>query len=685
MPSVVFSSSSISPTNSERKRGNTVTASFYKSSGSFPGAGSSIQSVVVTFSNINVYAKVDAGFSTNYFEISLDLDSTGSQTQVAYGVSSSFLNFTGGSITFTVWGGSSATSNVLNVRESCTITITVNYSAASKSTGYLSATSVAQGSAIGMTLNVFEDSYCHIVRWSRDSSHEQAQYLGEGISYTSMSIPTSWPTGTAYAQLETYTDDSYSSCVGSELYSFTITVNPASIVPTAGALSVALVQPSTVPADWGVYVKGYSAAKLTLSGSSPGSGSSYKNILLSCGSQQKSTQSETTFTTEALTETGALTCKAKVTNAYGNAASATDVTITVYDYFSPIFASLAAYRCTSNGTPSDAGAYISVTASVTIASVNGKNSLITLQAQYAPAGSDTWSTAQVITNGSATVIGGSISGTDSYQVRVTAIDGLQDQSGKYSQTTVTALTSDHVIFCMDGGLNVSIGMQGTRQRAVQISGDWDIYHGATKLNGTVPISRGGTNGTTAAAALYNLINALSALTPVAGDRIPFMDADGNTAGYVTLANLLTALGFSGGILPLSKGGTGSSTAAGVRSNLGITPANIGAAAESHEHSGGDITTGQIDSARLPFKCAWGTMYVSGVSWSTVYYANGSGASSFSSTPVVVVSYGDATNVSSAYGVNALKTQAVSTSSFQVCMSGGSGSGSREVRWIAIGT
>ena len=113
MPSVVFSSSSISPTNSYRKRGNTVTASFYQSSGSLPGAGSSIQSVVVSFSDITVYSQTTAGFSTNYFEVSLDLDSAGSQTQVAYSVSSALLNFTGGSITFTVWGGGSSTSNVL--------------------------------------------------------------------------------------------------------------------------------------------------------------------------------------------------------------------------------------------------------------------------------------------------------------------------------------------------------------------------------------------------------------------------------------------------------------------------------------------------------------------------------------------------------------------------------------------
>lgn len=153
---------------------------------------------------------------------------------------------------------------------------------------------------------------------------------------------------------------------------------------------------------------------------------------------------------------------------------------------------------------------------------------------------------------------------------------------------------------------------------------------------------------------------------------------------MTLANLLTALGFSSGILPVAKGGTGANSAAGARNNLEITPANIGAAAKSHTHGANDISSGTLSTDRLPFKCAWGTTYVSGVSWTAVNYANGSGVSSFSSAPIVVVSYGSAANTSSAYGVNALKTQSITTTSFEVCMSGGSGSGSREVHWIAIG-
>jgi hypothetical protein len=58
-------------------------------------------------------------------------------------------------------------------------------------------------------------------------------------------------------------------------------------------------------------------------------------------------------------------------------------------------------------------------------------------------------------------------------------------------------------------------------------------------------------------------------------------------------------------VPITKGGTGSATAADARTALGITPANIGAqvagsyAAAAHVHSAADITSGTLDSARLP--------------------------------------------------------------------------------------
>lgn len=44
------------------------------------------------------------------------------------------------------------------------------------------------------------------------------------------------------------------------------------------------------------------------------------------------------------------------------------------------------------------------------------------------------------------------------------------------------------------------------------------------------------------------------------------------------------------VTPIDKGGTAATTAAGARSALGITPANIGASATGHSHSASAITT-----------------------------------------------------------------------------------------------
>ena len=87
----------------------------------------------------------------------------------------------------------------------------------------------------------------------------------------------------------------------------------------------------------------------------------------------------------------------------------------------------------------------------------------------------------------------------------------------------------------------------------------------SKITGILPVSKGGTGASSAPAAL----TALGAA------------ASGHT--HALTGDTLT------GALPVNKGGTGATSASAARTNLAITPANIGAAASSHSHALTDLS------------------------------------------------------------------------------------------------
>ena len=114
------------------------------------------------------------------------------------------------------------------------------------------------------------------------------------------------------------------------------------------------------------------------------------------------------------------------------------------------------------------------------------------------------------------------------------------------------------------------------------------HSGNNITRGRVQPEVGGTGADLSGAPLNSIIRKSGA-----GDNMLWYTATGNGAYYATAENGPAKFG----TLPVAQGGTGATTAAAARTNLGITPANIGAAATSHEHSylplSGGTVTGHI--------------------------------------------------------------------------------------------
>lgn len=286
--------------------------------------------------------------------------------------------------------------------------------------------SVNMGSNLSVSITRASSSFAHDVTLTFNGQTVSASNVGTSAT---LAVPIGWasqiPSTTSGTGTVTVTTKNGSTTIGTTSKNITVAV-PSSVVPTL-TLATALVTGYS-----GLYLQGVSKCKLT--GTAAGVyGSTIKSISYSGAGY---TGSGTTYTTGVLNVTGDITFTATATDTRGRTVTKT-AKITVIAYNKPSISNYSAQRSNSGGTLQVDGTYLSVRATFSCASVNGKNA-VSCNVSYKKSTASAWSGTTAIMSNTAKVIGGgSITLNEFWQVRFVVQDSV-GTSLNLSPTTVTA-------------------------------------------------------------------------------------------------------------------------------------------------------------------------------------------------------------------------------------------------------
>ena len=542
---------------------------------------------------------------------------------------------------------------------SVTATMVLDYRT---STLKLNKTSCEAGAALTANISMNSSNLSHKFTWKFGGASFTSS-AAAGVTSHSVTIPAEWmnqipnaASGTATVTMQTCAG---STLIGATTASFTVTV-PSGIVPTLATLAVVAVNPYN-----SLTLQNVSSAQATLSGASGQYGATISRVQITGNGETAAAYS---LTTGVLKMAGNITFTAQVWDSRGRTASKT-ASIYVTSYAAPRITGTTEFRCDASGVALRNGTYASCKASWVISTLTGATATLTIGYKRS---NGTWSPDTGYTgqpdSGSIHIVGnGGLSVQYGWTIVYTVTDGIMT-------TTVTGRVPsiDRFLHFRPGGQGLGIGTMCEADQRVQINADWGLYIGDQNITdiiggaGTVTaIEKGGTGQTTVAAArnAFGLGNTDGAV-PI---------ANGGT-GQTTVAAARDALGLGNteGAVPVANGGTGATTAADARTNLG-------AAASSHNHAAGNITSGTLAKARLPFKFAYGSTSISGNSSVSISYSS----AGFTSVPKVFVTY--STTGGNWSGDNgAIKVHSKTTTGCSIVV-GGSFSTSRAIDWFAFGT
>ena len=272
---------------------------------------------------------------------------------------------------------------------------------------------------------------------------------------------------------------------------------PASIAPTISSFTATAQSSNTAVSGWGLLVKGYSTAKLTVAYSLTNAGGAELASIAFSGPGISSTGTSTTATTSTMTTTGSKTWTVIVTDSRGRTATTT-VSKTVYDYANPVISSIEVCRCNSDGTlNNNSGTYIKFKPHFSVSSVNGNNGLAISNGAMLKwrVSGGSYGTAFAVTNDTWTAVqgGGAISTASTYEGQLT----VTDKVGNSTTLTVTLPGSSGLWY---GRGNDRLGL-GSAPSGAGLYCDWNAtFNGDATFKGVVDV----TNRRTSAVSLSTL-------------------------------------------------------------------------------------------------------------------------------------------------------------------------------------
>lgn len=314
-----------------------------------------------------------------------------------------------------------------------------------------SVSSVTLGSAATISISPASSSFRHTFR-AQFGSRSQTTI----VSLTS-ATSISWTPALAEAHAApnaitvggTLYCDTYSG--GALLGTTAISVSaaiPASVIPT---LTYTLAEAvGGIASKFGAYIQGNSKLAVTLSPSGA-YGSSISSVTTTVNG---TTYSTTSFTTAELQNAGTQTMNVVVKDSRNRTASVA-ISYTVLAYSAPRLTNVSVFRCNSNGAASHTGAYMSVTLSGQVTSLNNLND-VSFSAGYKLKSAGSYTVTNLGTSGytinGTYIVGGSLSNQSAYDVRIAAADYF---STTYAYADIS--TADTILSIRNNGLGMAIG------------------------------------------------------------------------------------------------------------------------------------------------------------------------------------------------------------------------------------